>query len=435
MRKFVKLLFIFAGIGILSFVFYKQIKRYKFVKAQNQLIKATDISESLEKKKWSLVKRPVQKKIKATVLNTKNVEKVYDRNDLDQRYSSWGLLKEDSEGAINLLLAWKKFKKRKDVVVAVIDTGVDPKHPFLKGTYYLPFKKTNGQNFGLDFSKGGENNIHRPYDTHGHGTHVAGIIKSIFPDVKILYLKYYNPNASGQENLESTIEALKYAVKVGVDVINYSGGGPEPAIEELRVLKEAERKGIFVAAAAGNEESNIDINDNAYYPASYGLSNIMTVMAHDNKVMPISASNFGVNSVDISAPGFRIKSSLPNERAGMHSGTSQATAFVSGVAALIKSQYPEFSAVEIKDIITQSSKRFSHLGEYCRAKGILDASDALDLAESQYEKIVKKRSQEEQIQHSDLRKEVSSSNRLISSENRFPNALKTEGQIILRKAN
>ena len=75
-----------------------------------------------------------------------------------------------------------------------------------------------------------------------HGAHVTGIIRSVFENVKILPLKYYNPQASGQDNLDSTIKALKFAVDAGVDIINYSGGGPEPATEELKVLKKAERK-------------------------------------------------------------------------------------------------------------------------------------------------------------------------------------------------
>jgi len=138
------------------------------------------------------------------------------------------------------------------------------------------------------------------------------------------------------------VEALKYAVDHNVDVINYSGGGPEPAAEELRVLKEAERKGILVVAAAGNEESNIDDKKKAYFPASYGLKNIITVTAHDEDLRILPSSNYGRSSVDIFAPGYRIKSSLQNGRTGYLTGTSQATAFVTGVAALIKSEYPQF---------------------------------------------------------------------------------------------
>src|SRR5690606_27261379 len=129
-------------------------------------------------------------------------------------------------------------------------------HAFLKDNIHVISGKPGPGNYGVDFS--GAKVTNTPADQHGHGTHVAGIVKSIFPEVKILALKYYNPKATGQANLDATIKALKFAVDNNVDVINYSGGGPEASVEELRVLKEAEKKGILVIAAAGNERSNID---------------------------------------------------------------------------------------------------------------------------------------------------------------------------------
>ena len=194
----------------------------------------------------------------------------------------------------------------------------------------------------------------KPVDTHGHGTHVSGIIRSVYPDVKILALKYYNAKASGQDNLNSTIEALRYAVNSGVSIINYSGGGPEPSLEELRILKLAIKKDILIIAAAGNEESNIDNKKNAYYPASYNLENIVTVTAHDYRAQMLPSSNFGRKTVDISAPGKRIRSSYPGGKSGFLTGTSQATAFVTGVATLIRSQYPTLTAKQVKSVIIKS---------------------------------------------------------------------------------
>src|SRR5690606_22062219 len=199
---------------------------------------------------------------------------------LVSRYASWGIDPDKHLASINLKDSWTKFKKNKDVVVAVIDTGIQGDHPFLASNIHVLKGKTSTSNFGVDFS--GEKETATPTDQHGHGTHVAGIVKSIHPEVRILALKYYNPKASGQANLEATIKALKYAVDNNVDVIHYSGGGPEASVEELRVLKLAEKKGILVIAAAGNERSNIDDKRHAYYPASYGLSNIITVGAHDD---------------------------------------------------------------------------------------------------------------------------------------------------------
>ena len=307
-----------------------------------------------------------------------NEKSFFDPKDLTSSYVSWGINPENPS-SINLLAAWKKFKKKKEIIVAVVDTGIDPIHPFLEKNIFVESGNIDTKNFGVDFSKD-KKDKNSPLDQHGHGTHVAGIIKSIYPDVKILALKYYNPTASGIDNLNSTVEALRYAVENNVDVINYSGGGPEAAVEELRILKEAERKGILVVAAAGNEESNIDDKKKAYYPASYGLQNIITVTAHDEDLKILSTSNYGRSGVDIFAPGYRIKSSLQNGRAGFLTGTSQATAFVTGVVALIKSQYPNLTTEKIKEIIKSSAKKESSMEGKCVSGGRLDAASALSLA-------------------------------------------------------
>lgn len=321
---------------------------------------------------------------------TKEASLPFSLSVLESQFASWGVEPSNKKSSINLIPAWKSFKKKQEIVVAVIDTGIDPKHPYLRENIYVPKGMPSVSNYGIDFSKNRKSKT-QPMDDHGHGTHVSGIIKSVYPKVKILPLKYYNPSASGQDNLNSTIEALRYAVSKNVDIINYSGGGPEPALEELKILKEAERKGILIVAAAGNEESNIDVKSNAYYPASYGLKNIITVTAHDRNLQMLSSSNWGKRSVDITAPGYRIKSALPKSRAGYLTGTSQATAFVSGAAALIMSQYPELKTEEIKAIIKKSAKKEITLMSKCSSGGRLDAGKAQNFA-AKYLKAKKTRS-------------------------------------------
>lgn len=310
----------------------------------------------------------------------------YSESLLKGKFSSWGI-DPTLNSSINLKNSWKAFKKQKDIVVAVVDTGIEKNHPFLKDNVVGSNFKPSSSNYGIDFST--SKLTYTPKDTHGHGTHVAGIIKSIFPEVKLFALKYYSPKASGQANLEATIKALRYAVDKNVDIINYSGGGPESSKEELSILKEAERKGILVIAAAGNERSNIDSKKNAYYPASYGLSNIITVGAHDKSNKLISASNWGSKSVDIAAPGQRIKSAIPGKGAGFMTGTSQATAFVSGVAALIKSNYPQFNYSQIRNIIISSSTKVKTLKGKILGAGKLNASNALATAKRVYSKLFK----------------------------------------------
>lgn len=327
---------------------------------------------------YKVLKKEAVKKLENTNSVDQNLVSPLNTQLLSSRYASWGV-NPNNNTSINLEKAWKKFKRNKQVVVAVIDTGIDPKHPFLKENVFVPKGQASTRNYGIDFSKN-HYNKNQPSDSHGHGTHVAGIVKSVYPDVKILTLKYYNPKASGQDNLNSTIAALKYAVDQNVDVINYSGGGPEPALEELRVLKLAEKKGILVVAAAGNEESDIDVKNNAYYPASYGLKNIITVTAHDQGLKMLNSSNYGKRTVDLSAPGYRIKSALPHGRSGYLTGTSQATAFVTGTAALLLAQYPELTATQLKAIITKSARKEITLLSKCKSGGRLDAARAQNLA-------------------------------------------------------
>ena len=309
----------------------------------------------------------------------------YTSKDINGTYSSWGIDSVYQDSWINILDAWKLFRpKKKEVVVAVVDTGIDFNHTYLNKNIYVVEGVKGKSNYGKDFSIPSSSGFRSkkvsnraPKDDHGHGTHVAGIIRSVYPGVKILPIKYYNSNRSGQENLKALIDSLEYAIRVGVDIINYSGGGPEPSIEEFKVLNEAKRKGILVIVAAGNEMSNIDQKNNAFYPASYNLNNIVTVTAHNQKSNILSSSNWGKKSVDISAPGWHILSSAPLQRSSYMTGTSQATAFVTGVAALIRAQYPSLKGQRMKDILRQSVKRMASLVEKCNSKGRLDANGAL----------------------------------------------------------
>ena len=293
---------------------------------------------------------------------------------------SWGTNPSNS-ASINLLPAWKKFKQRKEVVVAIVDTGVDSTHPLISQNLYVEEGSLGDTNFGVDFS--GKQINRTPVDTHGHGSHIAGIIKSVYPNVKILSLKYFSPQASGQENIRATIQALKYAVDHNVDIINYSAGGDGASQEELAILKQAERKGIMVVAAAGNKSANIDMQGKGFFPASYNLDNIVTVTAYDEELNILDSSNFGPTTVDISAPGYRIKSALNNGRVGFLTGTSQATAFVTGVAALIKSKFPALPMAKIKAIIKKSAHKEETLVGKCNTNGRLDAGAALELAQDE----------------------------------------------------
>ena len=289
--------------------------------------------------------------------------------------SSRSNLNHSANNSIELKRAQKIFKKKKSVTVAIIDTGVDANHPFLKRNMVKLKKGESLYSYGLDLSS---NSLKDPTDNNGHGTHVTGIIKSIFPQVKIISLKYYNPNSKGKENLLATIKAFDYAIKHNVDIINFSGGGKTPYLKELEVLQKAEEKNILVVAAAGNNSLNLDLVKNNYFPASYKLKNIISVSAHDNS-SKLRSSNFGKRTVHLLAPGHMIKGPLPKNRFGSMTGTSQATAYVTGVAALLKSQFPNLTPLQMKEILIQSSKS-NVFEKKSTIGGKLDAYEALKLA-------------------------------------------------------
>jgi subtilisin family serine protease len=265
------------------------------------------------------------------------------------------------------------------IVVAVIDTGIDYTHPDLKDNLWINKGETgywqpgnssamcndrscnglddDGNGFiddviGWDFV----HDIPLPYDTHGHGTNIAGIIASsaangigttgVCPTASIMSLKFYDSSGIGYSNLQNTVRAIQYAVRMGANIINYSGGGADLALNERLAVEDAEKHGILFVAAAGNDGRNNDFRP--YYPASYGFDNEIAVASITKTDELLSNSNFG-HTVDVGAPGMSILSTLPGKW-GTMSGTSQATAFVSGAAALIASQYSSTGNFDYKKV-------------------------------------------------------------------------------------
>ncbi len=301
--------------------------------------------------------------------------------------------------------------------VAVIDTGIDYTHPELKENIWVNQGETgsweppkgmaalgydcrdkscngiddDGNGFiddvvGWDFV----HDVPLPYDTHGHGTHISGIISAasangigttgVCPRATIMPLKYYDNSGAGYNNLNNTVRAIQYAVKMGAHIINYSGGGSDPAPAERAAVSEARKRGVLFIAAAGNEGRN---NDRIpYYPASYGLDNIVSVASVNKKNELLPSSNYG-KTVHVAAPGMMILSTLPAGRFGTMSGTSQATAFVTGEAALLASQLkddPRSHYTAIREWVISGTKPLK--GNEARnvvAGGLISVPSALTL--------------------------------------------------------
>ena len=215
------------------------------------------------------------------------------------------------------------------VVIAVIDTGVDYTHPLLKDRIVA----------GYDVLK----NTSDPMDVHFHGTHVAGIIADSTPaNVKIMPIRAMDEKGKGYDSDIST--AIRFAVDNGADIINLSFIGEGYSQYLTDALNYALANNVLVVVVAGNNGA-----DTAnYFPASE--QNVIVVSATDQHDNIASFSNTG-DTIDLSAPGVGIVSSLPGNRYGSLTGTSMAVPFVSSVAALIKLEDPSRSIQEIERLL------------------------------------------------------------------------------------
>lgn len=277
--------------------------------------------------------------------------------------------------------AWTKHRTvgSHTVKVCVIDTGADIRHPDLKNNLWRNIEEFGKDASGRDKATNNIDDDNNGFiddlhgynfvgnnndlsDHHGHGTHIAGAIgaeggngigiSGMSPKVSLIIAKYYDPNSAINNNLVNTVRAIRYCIAVGANIINYSGGGLEPSDKERDAIALARDKGILFVAAAGNEQSNSDIKK--YYPADYDLDNIISVTAFDRERNILPSSNYGILSVDIAAPGKNIYSTLPGGNYGYMTGTSQATAIVTGVASLILARFADFDAARIIRHITET---------------------------------------------------------------------------------
>ena len=248
---------------------------------------------------------------------------------------------------------------QKPILIAVIDTGIDDKHSALRNHLWTNSGETGVDQLGRDRKTNGIDDDSNGYiddvhgwnfvsdngdltDHHGHGTHIAGIIlanresgklrPSPCPSgIRIMALKYFDPQHPAEFNIRNTIQAIKYATRMGAIIINYSAGGPLPNRLEEKAIRAANKKNILFVAAAGNDNHNVDRI--GFFPASYQINNILSVTAVGEDSRFLLGSNFGSQRVHLAAPGQSIYSSLPGNQYGVMSGTSQATAFVTREAA------------------------------------------------------------------------------------------------------
>ncbi|HWQ65184.1 MAG TPA: S8 family serine peptidase [Methanospirillum sp.] len=277
------------------------------------------------------------------------------------------------------------------VVIAVVDTGVDYTHEDLAANIWTNSGEIAGN--GIDDDGNGYiddvrgwnfySSTNDPMDDNGHGTHCAGIIAAVGNNnagvtgvnwkAKIMPLKFLNSAGSGYTS--DAISAILYANKMGAKVISNSWGGSGVS----RSLKDAiDASSAVVVCAAGNDGEDIDTTP--LYPASYNSSNIIAVAATDYNDNLATFSNYGAKSVDIAAPGVKIRSTYKDGQYAYLSGTSMATPYVSGVAALISAVNSSLSSNEIKAKILDSADTTSSLKGKVVSNGRLNAANAVEAA-------------------------------------------------------
>ena len=288
--------------------------------------------------------------------------------------------------------AWDITTGSKDVVVAVIDTGVDYTHPDLKNNAWVNEAEKNGKAGKDDDGNGYVDDIHGydfanndgdPMDDHSHGTHCSGTIGAKGDDgkgivgvnwnVSIMGVKFLTGSGSG--TLEGAIKAIDYATKMKVDIMSNSwgGGGYSQTLKEA--IERAEEAGILFVAAAGNDTNNNDTNPE--YPAGYDVDNVVAVAALDVRGTLAYFSNYGKKTVHVAAPGHNIYSSVAGGGYDTYSGTSMATPHVSGVAALLLAHEPNLTYQDVKERLIKTSKPLAATNNKVVAKGIVDAYYAL----------------------------------------------------------
>ena len=319
----------------------------------------------------------------------------------DPQFSEqWALSNSGQRGGkqgadISAPLAWATTTGSEDVVVAVLDSGVDYNHEDLAPNMWTrpesmaPYEDSD---LGVINDENGFNavdNVSDPMDENGHGTHCAGIIGAegendigiagVNWKVRIMPLKFMN--AGGFGTTKDAIEAINYVIArkrdgVNVRIISASWGSTQKSRALEEVIRKAYENDILFVAAAGN--SSVSNDRSPHYPSSYNVPNVVSVAALDRNDQLATFSNWGVKSVAVAAPGVDILSTWLGNAYEEKSGTSMATPVVSGVAALIVSQHPRMSVDDLRKKLLASTDPIVALKGKTVTGGRINAAKALE---------------------------------------------------------
>lgn len=303
--------------------------------------------------------------------------------------------------------AWDITTGSKDVVVAIIDSGVNYKHPDIAPNYWNNSGETGKDANGKDKSTNGidddangyvddfrgwdfVSNDNDPSDDHGHGTHCAGAIGArgdngvgitgVSWNVSVVGLKFIN-GKTGEGDTAGAVAAIEYATKMGFPITNNSWGGPAEGEDDGTpdLLKEAiaanGEKGFLFVAASGNDGRNNDTR--VILPAGYEGDNIISVAASTIFDSLAGFSNYGIKTVDIAAPGSNTYSTVLGSGYTYMSGTSMAAPVVAGAAGLLKSFHPDWTGEQLKAQLLRTSDPISSLKSKILSGGRLNVGRAL----------------------------------------------------------
>ncbi len=322
--------------------------------------------------------------------------KVY-ANDYDPGYSNQWAINNNSSYGVNIENVWD-ITQGSDILVAVLDSGIDINHPDLSANIYSNQSELddgidndqngyiddfNGWNF-TDYEDSENNGNNIVYDNtmidgeyvDAHGTHVAGIIagskngvgiQGVASSTKILPVKFLEHK---EGTVFDAIKAIEYAEIMGADIVNCSWSGNNYSQFLYDCIRNSDM--LFVCAA-GNEYSNV--SEYPVYPACYELENIISVAATNSAGNLADFSNHG--NIDIAAPGVDIYSTLPEDTYGNLSGTSMAAPYVSASAALLLSVSPELSAEDVKKRILDCATENDKLNDNVSANAQLNISNSI----------------------------------------------------------
>lgn len=299
-----------------------------------------------------------------------------------------------TEADIRALNAWAKTKGSEKVVVAVLDSGVLYTHPDLANNMWVRpgsvAAYADKQLGTIDDVHGydGVENDGDPMDDNGHGTHCAGIIGAeggnnigiagVNWRVQIMPLKFMS--AGGFGTTKDAIECINYVIDrrragVNVRIISASWGSTQKSKALEDAIRQAGDEGILFIAASGNSSQNADRSP--HYPASYKLSNVISVAALNRRDELASFSNYGLKSVHVAAPGAEILSTWLNDTFEEHSGTSMATPEVAGIAALVLSVDDKLSVKELRERLIESTDKLDGLRDKIVSGGRINAARAV----------------------------------------------------------